>query len=168
MKSKKQPLFRVGPVTKAMILGIAAFTAYTVWSRPAEPGVRRYEVGADGRPVEVAVSATPASIRLWKPEPHWLLDNAGKLNLSSDQKLSIQAVAGKWALRKRSLTDSMRSELDAAKVDSKRSLGDIRNSLAGYSDLSRRYELERIAAWDQAAACLTESQKSAVEKEARS
>lgn len=150
-----------------MILGIAAFTAYTVWSRPAEPGVRRYEAGPDGRITEVAapVGGT-APAQLWKPEPAELLRNT-KLKLSESQRSRIGAIAESWSVTKADLLRQMRSELDSAKVDARRSIGAIRASLNGYSDLSRRFELDRIAAWDKAVRLLDSRQKSLIEKGAR-
>ena len=163
----KQPVrrrFHFGPGTTAMILGLVAFGAYTYVTQPGPAKAAYYEADARGQLRQVdrptGVSRKPAP--LWKPEPKHLLDHAGALGLTPEQRRSIGLLASDWDAKKRDLEFRMEqaTKFMARKEGDRPSVASVQTSLAEYSHLSRDYGSQREQAWTDGLALLTPDQVS--------
>lgn len=153
----------IGPVTKALLIGIATFGIYSYFTRPSDRPERRYfEADASGRLVRVerpsvTQSAAPT---LWKPEPKFLLALQHEIALQPDQARRIRQIEDAWAAAKVRLERQM--DAVTQPVGKERTVEAIRAGLSDYSSLSRKFGREREQAWSSAVAILTEQQRESV------
>ena len=104
-------------------------------------------------PAPRLTSQLPApTVKLSKPEPRALLALT-RLQLSSKQREAIAAIARRWEADKAVALEAM-----AATQPKQGRLDQIQTGLAGYSELSRRYDAARDHAWRDALAKLTPAQ----------
>ena len=150
----------IGPVTKALLIGIVTFGAYSFFTRPSDRPERRYfEADASGRIVRVERPsvAQSAAQTLWKPEPKVLLALQHELALQPDQARRIREIENAWAAAK----SRLEREMDAVtqRVGKERTVEAIRSGLGHYSSLSREFGSEREQAWSSAVAILNVHQR---------
>jgi hypothetical protein len=103
---------------------------------------------------ERLASRLPAPTQpLWKPEPGRLLAQP-QLALTSSQQAAIQNVESKWESEKAGLLSAM------AGFTPKQGRSDqIKESLVGYSELSRTYDETRERYWETACRVLDKTQR---------
>ena len=104
------------------------------------------------------VSQIPSPGRpLRKPVPEDLLKQP-KLSLTALQREKIGALSKEWERTKSGLETAM-----AGFQPRQGRLDQVQGQLASYSDLSRQFEIARIAAWDKAVGVLNPEQAKLVE-----
>lgn len=149
----------IGPASKAMLIGIIAFGAYSFATKPSPSERRYFEADASGRPVQVERPSVsrPALPRLWKPEPGFLLSHRREIGLRVKQIQRIGEIEAAWALAKAKLERQL--EAAARPTEQARSVAAIQSELSDYSALSRDFGSERERAWSSAVALLDRKQQ---------
>lgn len=153
----------IGPGTMAMLIGLLGLGIYSFVTRPEPLSSRYYEADSKGQLRETAKpnvgSVHPAG--LWKPEPDDLLDQGPALRLGQGQLHAIERTSDEWKLEKGRL-EARLAEASTAVIKSIEkgfSVVRRREAIEEYTVLSRRYDQQRQAHWEQAISILDETQR---------
>lgn len=151
-----------------MVVGTVAFGAYVFLGNPQAPGKTFLEADANGRMRQVARPSVAESPRpkLWKPEPQFILNQGKVLNLNKVQVQQIQQVLDSWQTTKAALETDINAETAflSGPASGRKSLTGIQTDLGTYTELSRRFGIERASSWSQAVEVLTPSQREELDR----
>lgn len=128
--------FNFGPGTK---ISLAAVAGVFVWQWAVQP----QSPPMDDFKSRVTHDVLPP---LHKPEPRELLAT----NLTPTQRRKVQEISSKWESEKKSLLASLGDA--AGQRPGRQDLASLKSNLAGYSELSRIYNVRREEAWQRALA----------------
>ena len=173
-RAPRRRWLRLGPGT---ILAMAIAAAILISGRLSQPptvgpdaGKIAYESDSAGKMRRVDTPATVAEAvpPLWKPEPSLLLDRDKGLALTDSQRKELRSLSTRWLKHKESLNRQIEQASAGAgtlrRSGSSASIGALRESLAGYSELSREYDAVRSQYWQLSLSLLTASQRKRVEQ----
>ncbi|MGI8923329.1 MAG: hypothetical protein ACR2HJ_04705 [Fimbriimonadales bacterium] len=153
----------LGPGTKAMLIGIVTFSAYSFFTKLSSPERVYFEADASGqlRQVVRPTAMAPKLPPLWKPEPQILQSHSSILRLSGRQRAQLEAISNKWLTAKRDLEGQLQLATMPMRegTRSQASLTTIQSKLSGYSELSRIYDETRNRFWSSAIAILGPQQR---------
>lgn len=130
-----------------MILGLVAFAVYGAITQPTAPPLAKPAGSAPLPP-------------LWKPEPRLLLT----LPLTQTQQAGVERISRAWESRKKELLAQIEPLAVKLQSGDRASLGTLQANADGYAQISRRFDSEREARWQEALQLLTPSQRGQVAK----
>jgi len=149
---------RIGPGTllALAVCGVAVALGRAT-RRPHFPGERVWR-GQAAPHASSPVALQPSPPPLVKPDPGYILDRADELKLAPGQRTALAALDARWRKQKERLISAMEAAADPARAGRAGSVERLAADLAGYSALSREFEVLRRRAWEDARRALSPDQ----------
>lgn len=153
---------RLGPGFLASLVVVAGLVGHKAWQQRVQH--------RDPPLVQSRVVAGPGPPGRFTPEVSVLLDNAGELELSAEQKAGLQALSDEYAQVSKPLSEELDSASRAFETLADQqtkagtgNLADLQRNAEPVSELSRQYGSLRREYWRRAVALLSAEQRSVAE-----
>lgn len=166
MLTRFRPRFGYGTL---IALAVVAALWWSGLLKPQEPNndLRvAYEADRSGKLRRVDTPTASSPTPRWQvKEPRLLLQHAEDLGLTDDQRNEVQRIAQAWEREEKRWLETIQREQTRAQQEmqprdkSAVPYTALRQSLQGYSELSRAYAQARAQAWQQALAVLSPQQR---------
>ncbi len=170
MWTRFRPRFGYGTLIALIAAGLLWWSGAL---RPPQPSTDLrvvYEADSTGKLRRIEPPPSPLPAIPMAKEPHLLLQFADVLQLTPSQRTQIERISADWEREQAEWLRRLREEQQRVESQMGSRKGEavpyaaLRQSLQGYSELSRAYAQARTIAWERAVAQLSARQREEVGK----